>query len=114
VALNAPYGHAGAYNSLRAVVEHHIDAVNKINSYDQSQAKLPSRPDLDALDFIVMDDPYRVQAIAAQSELQKPMNYRPDEINQIIDFLNALTDPGSADNRDDVPMSVPSGLTLAD
>jgi cytochrome c peroxidase len=114
VTLNAPYGHAGAYNSLRAVVEHHIDTVNKISSYDQRQAKLPSRPDLDALDFIVMDDPYRVQAIAAHSELQKPMNYRTTEVDRIIDFLNALTDPGSVDNRDDVPTSVPSGLPLAD
>ncbi len=114
VALNAPYGHTGPYNTLRAVVEHHIDTVNGIRSYDQTQAKLPSRPDLDALDFIVMDDPDRVQMIAAQSELQDPMNYRPKDIDRIIDFLNALTDPGSVDNRDDVPARVPSGLTLAD
>ncbi|HBC55680.1 MAG TPA: hypothetical protein DCZ03_00815 [Gammaproteobacteria bacterium] len=30
VALNAPYGHAGAFDSLRAVVEHHIDTLNSI------------------------------------------------------------------------------------
>jgi cytochrome c peroxidase len=113
VALNAPYGHTGPYNTLRAVVEHHIDTVNGITNYDQGQAKLPSRPDLDALDFIVMDDPARVAEIADHTELPI-MEYKPKDIDLIIDFLNALTDPGSVDNRDDVPASVPSGLTLAE
>lgn len=113
VALNAPYGHTGPYNTLRAVVEHHIDTVNGITNYDQSQAKLPSRPDLDALDFIVMDDPARVATIAAHTELPA-MDYKPKDVDRIIDFLNALTDPSSVDNRDDVPASVPSGLTLAE
>lgn len=113
VALNAPYGHTGPYNTLRAVVEHHINTVNGINNYDQSQAKLPSRPDLDALDFIVMDDPSRVAEIASSTELPK-MYYRARDVDLIIDFLNALTDPSSVDNRDDVPARVPSGLTLAE
>ena len=113
VALNAPYGHTGPYNTLRAVVEHHIDTVKGISNYDQNQAKLPSRPDLDALDFIVMDDPDRVANIAAYSELP-PMGYKPKDVDRIIDFLNALTDPNSVDNRDDVPARVPSGLTLAE
>ncbi len=114
VALNAPYGHTGSYNTLRAIVEHHIDTVKGINNYDQSQAKLPSRPDLDALDFIVMDDPARIAEIAAHTELPDAMAYRPRDVDRIIDFLNALTDPSSVDNRDDVPMRVPSGLTLAE
>ena len=114
VALNAPYGHTGAYNTLRAVVEHHIDTVKGITYYDQSQAKLPSRPDLDAEDFIVMDDPTRVAEIAAHTELPDAMEYSPRDVDRIIDFLNALTDPSSVDNRDDVPARVPSGLTLAE
>ena len=114
VALNAPYGHTGPYNTLRAVVEHHIDTVKGINNYDQSQAKLPSRPDLDEMDFIVMDDPARVAEIAAHTELPSAMEYSPKDVDQIIDFLNALTDPSSVDNRDDVPARVPSGLTLAE
>ncbi len=113
VALNAPYGHSGSYNSLRAMVEHHINTVKGINNYDQLQAKLPSRADLDALDFIVMNDPARVAEIATHTELHG-MSYSPKEVDRIIDFLNALTDPSSVDNRDDVPASVPSGLTLAE
>ena len=114
VALNAPYGHSGAYNTLRAVVEHHIDTVNAVTHYDQSQAKLPSRPDLDALDFIVMNDPARVAEIAAHSELKEPLAYSAREIDLLVEFLNALTDPDSVDKRDDVPTRVPSGLPVAD
>lgn len=114
VALNAPYGHSGPYNSLRAVVEHHMNTLEAINNYDRSQAVLPSREDLDDVDFIVMKDQNRIDGIAARSELAEALEYRTEEIDRIIDFLNALTDPGSVDNRDDVPASVPSGLTLAE
>ena len=96
------------------MVEHHIDTVNGITYYDQSQVKLPSRSDLDDLDFLVMNDHARVAEIAAHSELQEKMAYGPREIDLIIDFLNALPDPASVDNRDDVPASVPSRLSLAE
>ena len=113
IALTAPYGHTGPYNTLRAVVEHHMDTVNAIKDYDQSQAVLPSRADLDALDFIVMDDKQRVDKIAKASELP-PFTYDEEDIDRIIDFLHALTDPGSIDLRSDTPMSVPSGIPLAE
>ncbi|MCP4267978.1 MAG: c-type cytochrome [Candidatus Brocadiaceae bacterium] len=113
VALTAPYGHAGGYDTLRAAVEHHLDPAGSISSYDQSNAVLPSRPDLDELDFIVMDDPARVANIASYSELGTT-DLDDDEVDDLIDFLNALTDPASIDIRSDLPRSVPSGLPLAD
>lgn len=113
IALTAPYGHTGPYNTLRAVVEHHMDTVRAIKSYDQSQAVLPSREDLDRLDFIVMDDNRRVKDIADYSELS-PFTYNDTDIDRIIDFLNALTDPGSIDLRNDTPMTVPSGIPVAE
>jgi len=113
IALTAPYGHAGAYNSLQAVVEHHMDAINALFNYDQSQAVLPSRSDLDANDFIVMDDAARLTDIANASELTG-FGYKDKHVKYLIDFLHALTDPSSIDLRDDVPKSVPSGLSLAE
>jgi cytochrome c peroxidase len=114
VALNAPYGHTGPYNTLRAIVEHHLDTVKGISYYDKSQAKLPSRPDLNAVEFVLLGDPTPVAEIAAHTELPDSMAYSPRDVDQIIDFLNALTDPSSIDNRDDVPARVHSGLTLAE
>ena len=113
VALTAPYGHSGAYNSLRAFVEHHLNPENSLNNYDQEQAVLPPRDDLDALDFITMNDKQRVKFIAEYNELS-PFTYTNENVDRIIDFLHALTDTASIDLRDDQPFTVPSGSTLAD
>jgi cytochrome c peroxidase len=113
VAVTAPYGHSGAYDSLRAVIMHHLDPVAALYGYDRSQAVLPSRADLDALDFITMSDPDRVAAIAAGNEIRS-MPYTSAEVDRIIDFLHALTDPDSLDLRHDVPAAVPSGLPVYD
>ena len=116
VALTAPYGHGGAYNTLRAVVEHHLDAVNSLYAYnDNRQAVLPSHPGLDEENYRAMDDPAIVDFIAYHNELE-PFTYRAEDVDRIIDFLNALTDPASLDLRSDqdVVGGVPSGLSLDD
>jgi len=116
VALNAPYGHSGAYNSLRAVVEHHIDPLAALYRYnDHRQAVLPSHPDLDHLNYAAMDNPDIVDFIALHNELE-PMDYDAGDIDLIMDFLHALTDPGSLDLRADLALidGVPSGLPIAD
>ncbi|MDX2505527.1 MAG: cytochrome c peroxidase [Gammaproteobacteria bacterium] len=120
VALTAPYGHCGSYNSLRAIVEHHVDPEASLNAYadnynNERQAVLPTHPVLDAENYIVMDDPDRVDYIAHYNELQ-PMSYSSSDIDRIIDFLNALTDPASIDLRRDqnVVTGVPSGLPVYD
>ncbi|MFT5107082.1 MAG: cytochrome c peroxidase [Verrucomicrobiales bacterium] len=113
VALTGPWGHSGAYNTLEAVVRHHLDPVTNLNSYDQSQAALPSRADLDALDFSVMNDPALRANIAAANQLE-PVSLSEPEIDDLMAFLHALTDPASIDLRDTVPMTVPSDLPVGD
>ena len=113
VALTAPYGHSGAYDTLRGVVDHHLDAVNSLYNYDSSQAVLISRPDLDSEDFITMSDADRVNYIAAYNGLPA-MAYSERQVDLIMDFLNALTDPISLDLRANFPRSVPSGLSIVD
>lgn len=113
VAITGPWGHAGAYNSLEAVVRHHLDPVASLESYDPEQAVLPSRPNLDRHDFVVMSDPDRVAAIAAANERRvTPLSDR--QVADLIEFLQALTDPAMLDLRDDVPKRVPSGLPVFD
>jgi len=113
VALTGPWGHDGAYNSLRAVVEHHLDPLKSLEDYDTNQVMLPSRDDLDAVDFIVHNDWEARNAIAAANELS-PIHLNKNQITALLAFLHALTDPGSIDLRNDVPKSVPSGLPLAE
>lgn len=113
VALTAPYGHAGAFDTLEAMVRHHLDTIASLQSYDPDQAALPSRDDLDALDVVIMNDDVSVASIAAANELA-PVQLSEREFRDLIAFLHALTDPSSIDLRSDVPASLPSGNTLAE
>ncbi|MEE9425602.1 MAG: cytochrome c peroxidase [Methylococcales bacterium] len=113
IALTAPYGHDGAYNTLEAVVKHHLDADISLQNYDQSQVVLPSRPDLDAIDFIVMNNPQRIQPIAEANELAT-IRLNNLQFKSLIDFLHALTDPAAMDIRKNTPSRVPSDLPVYD
>ena len=115
VAVTGPWGHDGAYSDLRAIVLHQLDPVAALENYDINQAVLPSRSDLDALDFIVQGDASRRQAIADACELDA--TEAPNlaaKVDDLLEFLYALTDPASLDMNGDVPQSVPSGLPLAE
>jgi cytochrome c peroxidase len=113
VALTGPWGHDGAYNTLKAVVKHHLDPENSLNEYDVTQAVLPSRADLDALDFIAHNDATSRFNLANSIEIS-PVALTDYQINRLLDYLNALTDPNSLDLRATAPKRVPSGLPLAD
>jgi cytochrome c peroxidase len=113
IALTAPYGHTGAFESLEAVVRHHLDPVASLSLYDRSQLRMPRRADLDAEDFRALDDPSVLTAIAATNELP-PVHLSDDQIALLLEFLHSLTDPAMLDLRSDVPDALPSGLRLAD
>jgi cytochrome c peroxidase len=113
VALTAPYMHAGAYDDLREAVLHHLNPKAFLAGYDISKTVLPSRPDLDALDVIILNDAPSMQAIAESSDIGMIALY-DRHVDDILAFLHSLTDPGKIDLRNLVPASVPSGLPLAD
>ena len=115
VALTGPWGHNGAFNSLRAVVEHHLDAAQSLADYDPSQIVMPPRPDLDALDLIAFNEGSVTAAITAAIDAELvPQTLTDAQIDDLMDFLHALTDPSAGDLRKTVPTRVPSGLPLAE
>jgi len=113
VALTGPYGHDGAYNELEDVVRHHLRPFTYIETYLPRYAVLPSDPDLDPIDFEVQFTQARRRAIKQRIEIL-PHRLSDREVGYLLDFLNALTDPGSLDLRDTVPETVPSGLPVFD
>lgn len=113
VALTGPWSHSGAYGTLEAVVRHHLDPADSLLHYDQSQAVLPFRADLSSQDMVVMNDENRVLGILDANELE-PALLSEDEIESLLDFLNALTDVRSIDLRHAIPLRVPSGLPVYD
>ena len=65
------------------------------------------------MDWIAMDDAVAVDQLADACQI-KPVNLEPDEIDQLVSFLYALTDLRALDMTDIIPSSVPSGLPVAD
>ncbi|WP_444893341.1 cytochrome-c peroxidase [Microbulbifer sp. TRSA001] len=117
IELTAPYGHSGAYTTLESIVNHYNNPVLSLMTYDQSQAILPSRTDLDEIDFTVMNSPARTGSIAQaalREPLLRPANMSASEVSDIVEFLKALTDPNSLDLSENIPDSVPSGLPISD
>jgi cytochrome c peroxidase len=113
VVLTGPWGHDGFFNSLEAVVRHHLDPLDSLLNADPSQVVLPPREDLDALDLLAFDDPAVTAAIAAAIELA-PQELPDRDVADLLEFLQALTDPAAQDLRKSVPTRVPSGLPLAE
>ena len=113
VTMTGPWGHDGAFDDLRSMVVHMLGPTASLYTYDPEQAVLPYRWDLAQLDFQLLEDPEVMAAVAAACDVE-PVALSDDEVDQLMDFLWALTDPASADLRDDVPERVPSGLPLGD
>ena len=115
VALTGPWGHDGAFNSLEAVVRHHLDPHESLANYDPSQIVMSPRPDLDELDLVAFSDPEITAAIAQAIEIEPPKRELSErDIADLLKFLQALTDPSAGDLRKFVPTRVPSGLPLAE
>lgn len=111
VALTGPWGHDGAYGTLRAIVEHHLDPVRGLHSYDPGQLALPSfGAKIDATDLVILRDK---RALSASIELE-PRVLQDEQIDDLMAFLHALTNESSLDLRATIPAAVPSGLPVAD
>ncbi len=109
VALTGPWMHDGAFATLEAAVRHHLDPARSLRSYDVSQ--LPPE-----LRETFRGDPASIRAILQRLDpaVSEPLELSDREVNQLLTFLEALTDPRAADLREDIPASVPSGLPIAD
>jgi cytochrome c peroxidase len=92
VTLTGPWGHDGAYSSLKDFVYHYVNPNAALNSWAQAQAVLPW-PIRDQSLFAAWDDQNARRNLALATEIHGvPLN--ADEVNAILGFLHALTDPG--------------------
>ncbi|HUR95184.1 MAG TPA: cytochrome c peroxidase [Gemmatimonadales bacterium] len=103
VELTGPYGHDGAVTSLRAWVDHYSQATTKLPLYDPSQLEPLLQGTL---------QPTSAGIIATRDIKLKTLVLAPGTVDDITEFLKALTDPGARDMRQVVPLTVPSGLPV--
>lgn len=111
--VTKPYGHTGAYNSLKAIVEHHLDPLTSLENYNTRQAALPKNDSFDPVDFDAYNDLTLRQKIIDANDLQ-PVSLTRTEIGELLEFLRALTDWNALDMTWMIPDSVPSGLPVED
>lgn len=107
VALTAPYFHNGAYRTLEDVVRHHAHIWNQGFSYDPVTADIPPAHYSSVQPFDP-DDRWPTSA----PELQSGMPLTDGDIDNLVAFLESLTDPTALDLDFLVPDGVPSGLPL--
>jgi cytochrome c peroxidase len=103
VALTGPWGHAGQFVDLRAFVAHYDDPVAQLAAWDPGQLE-------EALRDTVVDN--FDDLVAGMSGLMLPVKMNNQEIDFVVAYLHALTDPRALDQADLVPAAVPSGLPV--
>ena len=91
VSATAPYLHAGAYDRLADVVRHHLDPQAAIERFDPSGVPLAASEDFDRntsemLDFLAVSGK-AIEFFAA------PFEYTEAQVDDLVAFLETLTDP---------------------
>lgn len=96
VAITGPWSHAGAYTSLEAVIRHHLDPVAALTTYDVSQ--------IDPMIQIEDLERNKANAIASfkrawpkQSWPLHGVTLSKGDVDDLVEFLHALTDPCTRD-----------------
>ncbi len=106
LAVAPAFFHNGAFGSIRAAIEHHLDVVNSALDYDPDDNGLP--PDLSVGPI----EP--VLAAGIDPLLAQPILLTQKEIKELTAFVTeALLDDRVKDFCDLVPESVPSGVPVA-
>ena len=103
VELTGPYGHDGAITNLRSWVDHYSQSDLKLRAYDPNQLE----PLLQGTLLPTTDD-----ILLTRDARLKRLVLLPTTVDDITEFLKALTDARSRTLTGTVPLRVPSGLTI--
>ena len=110
VTATGPWLHDGAYATLEAVIEHHLNPASALSRYDAA-ANLPAS----LQDAVVEDTAVKQEMLAAVDPLLlEARRLGPAEVKDLVAFLEALTDTAVSDLAHLQPQSVPSGLPVQD
>jgi cytochrome c peroxidase len=103
VELTGPYGHDGAFTSLRAFIDHYSESDTKLSNFDTSTLEplLQGTLQPTVTDIIEQRDP-----------LLEGVVLSPDVVDKLMAYMSALTDPAARDLTHMIPQRVPSGLPV--
>ena len=107
VTLTGPWMHNGAYNQLEDAILHHFDAEKALRQYNVEQLE----PEL--------QDTYKGQESAIKRILEtldplvaSQRSLSENDIQDVMAFLETLTDPAVLELSSNIPATVPSGLPV--
>ena len=95
VAMTGPWGHSGAYTALRNVVEHYNNPQQALDSYDFSQIDTT----IDTRNMVVntqvaLDKLQKIRDSGKDDKvIPNALDLSKKEIDQLVAFLETLTDP---------------------
>lgn len=111
VELTGPYGHNGAYQTLRQIIEHHLNPAQSRENWEISLAALPDITGLNKTDLIVVHDKREMARYNAKLDIES-QSLQTDQINALVAFLKSLTGSTARSTADNAPDTVPSGLPV--
>jgi len=103
VELTAPFGHAGQFATLLAIVEHYDRIDTRLAEYDVTQLE-------SALQGTLLDNFSDI--LATRDTILLTIVFEPGEGDDLVAFLKSLTDDAARDLSGLAPTSVPSGLPI--
>jgi cytochrome c peroxidase len=103
VELTAPYGHDGAFFDLREFVDHYSESDVKLQNFNIAQLE----PVLQATVLPTKND-----ILATRDPLLTGVVFAPQVVDEVTEFMKALTDPAARQLQLIVPGRVPSGLPV--
>ncbi|MBA3894087.1 MAG: cytochrome-c peroxidase [Gemmatimonadales bacterium] len=103
VELTAPYGHDGAFSDLREFIAHYSESDLKLHAFDASALE----PALQGTLLRNFDD-----ILATRDPLLDGVVFDDVTIDEVTEFMKALTDPAARDLSAIAPAAVPSGLPV--
>jgi cytochrome c peroxidase len=110
VELTAPYGHDGAYFDLRAFVDHYSESHLKLEKF----LGLPVDPNVSLLEPLLRNTllPTLNEILATRDPLLTGVFFTPQVVDEVTEFMRALTDPAARNLQHIVPNRVPSRLPV--
>jgi cytochrome c peroxidase len=99
--------HNGAYNTMKGAILHHFDPVQSLLHYDPGHLE-------ESLQETYRGDEESVRLImqTLDTTLADKGPLSQAQVDDLISFLEALTDPSALDLRGTIPLQVPSGLAV--
>ena len=105
VELSGPYGHDGAFSGLREFVDHYSESHLKLRSFDVNQVEPMLRGNVLAT---------AEEILATRDPLLEGVVFTPQQVDEVTEFMKALTDPAARNLRHLAPKRVPSGIAVED